>query len=395
MYQQPGGEDQVFEGERKLLSDHGHVVETVVFDNHEFSRGKRLASMVGFFYNRASYRLIETRIRQFRPDVMHVHNFVFAASPSIFYAAAANNVPVVLTLHNFRMICPGATLFYRGKIDESSIDRLIPIKAIVNGVYRNSRFQTAAVAALMAAHQLLGTWRTKVDRYIVLTKFAKEVFSRSKLSDLGDRMVVKPNSVADRGTGPSQRQPYFLFVGRLTEEKGIRTLLHAAAAGGFELVIGGDGPLKPEVERYASQHGNIKYRGMMKKDDVIDVMKNCRALIFPSEWYEGFPITILEAFSTGTPVIASALGSMLEIVRDNDTGLLFRPGDANDLQRAVRELKDSTERLHAMQVNAREEYVRNYNPRSNYSRLITIYKDAISAHADSRYPSRSVTAAGA
>lgn len=390
-YQYAGGEDAVFEAERKLLVEHGHTVETVVFDNRDIATAKRNRTLLGTLYNRSSRSIVDEKIRRFCPDVMHVHNFIFVASPSIFYAAADHDIPTIVTLHNYRLLCPGATLFHAGKIYEKSIKTFFPFHAIMHGVYRQSRLKSAAVAAIIALHQLWGTWQTSVDRYIVLTKFEKKIFGRSKFAYLQPKMIVKSNFVNDTGAGPHERQSFFLFVGRLSEEKGVRTLLRAAASSGFELWIGGDGPLRSLVEEHVALHSNIHYRGALPHNEVIELMKNCKALIFPSQWYEGFPVTILESFCSGTPVIASALGSMEEIVNDGWNGRLFKTGDDQDLVRVVKEISNNTSALIAMQSNARADYLSMYTPRTNYLQLIHIYQDAISSHQKKQHPMQTRT----
>ncbi|HZX74027.1 MAG TPA: glycosyltransferase, partial [Cyclobacteriaceae bacterium] len=308
-YQQPGGEDSVFKAERELLSKYGHKVEYMIYHN---SAIKTLLDKVVFglktIYNPDSAKALANKIRDFNPDVIHVHNFLPIVSPSILFTAKKHSIPVVLTLHNYRLICPSATLFYHGKIYEKSIHSQFPFDAIWKGVYRNSKTQTAIVALMTTIHRFLGTWQNKVDRYITLTQFGRNRFENSILALETKKFCVKPNFVEDYGNATNEREDFFLFIGRLSEEKGIRTLLKAASLHNFRLTIIGDGPLKQMVEESTQRNPLIRYLGFQGKAVIKDNLKRCKALIFPSIWYESFGLTIIEAFSTGTPVIASNLG---------------------------------------------------------------------------------------
>jgi glycosyltransferase involved in cell wall biosynthesis len=379
-YKQPGGEDTVFQSESELLTRHGHIVDHLLFDNSEIKSffDKCLAGL-RTIYNPASARCLQERIDQFQPQVIHVHNFVPLVSPSILFVAKRNNIPVVLTLHNYRLICPSATLFHQNAIYEKSIGSFFPLHAILKGVYRNSSMQTAAIACMTAWHNLIGTWRYKVEFYITLTQFAREKFRNSTLSIPVEKLVVKPNFVVNRGKGALKRKDNFLYVGRLTEEKGIRTLLNAAQLHNFPLTIIGDGPLRKLVEDSARTNEAIKYLGYQDREVVLEQLKLCKALIFPSIWYEGFPMTILEAFSVGTVVVASRLGGMAEIIQNRVNGLHFEAGNARDLVARILEMSGQDEWLRYMSGNARLTYLEHYTPEKNYIMLTDIYDQAIAS----------------
>jgi len=337
----------------------------------------KLLAATGMIYNRTSRKRVEEKIQSFRPDIIHVHNFWALASPSVFFAANKYKVPVVLTLHNYRLICPSATLFYRDAIYEKSIHTSFPLDAIRKGVYRNSQWQTAALAAMTLFHNLAGTWRKKISRYIVLTDFARKKFEESTLAIPRDKFILKPNFVKDHGAGQAKREDFFLFIGRLTAEKGIGILLKAARTHKFNLSILGDGPYAGEVAKAALTNANIHYSGQKDRNEIISSLKKCKALIFPSLWYEGFPITILEAFSTGTPVIASRLGSIKEIVKDGINGLHFEPGNTADLGRKVQELMTNDGLRENLSRLARLTYEQEFTPEKNYEQLIGIYEGVL------------------
>jgi glycosyltransferase involved in cell wall biosynthesis len=377
-YQQVGGEDSVFQAESELLSKHGHDVDHLVFDNHEIRTVfEKYLSGLKAIYNPASAKAIAKKIREFSPDIIHVHNFLPLASPSVFFTAKRFKIPVVLTLHNYRLLCPSATLFHDGKIYEKSIASVWPLDAIWKGVYRNSRIQTAAVASMTAIHNILGTWRNKVDCYIALTQFARDKFADSTLAIAPEKFVVKPNFIKDCGRGFIQRDNSFLFIGRLVEEKGVRTVLEAARREKFNLTIIGDGPLREEVEQAATSHSNISYLGQQPREVVMRHLKRCKALIFPSLWFEGFPITLLEAFSTCTPVIATRLGGMKEIIQEGVNGLLFEPDDIEELLQRIHEIDNNPELVQKLRENARLSYLDRYTAGRNYSQLVSIYEKVI------------------
>jgi glycosyltransferase involved in cell wall biosynthesis len=379
-YQYAGGEDHVFNTESTLLRQHGHEVDQLIFDSSDNRPSfKKLVVGILSVYNSGSARKLKDKILAFSPDVIHVHNFLPAASPSIFYEASRHGIPIGLTLHNYRLICPSATLFHDGNVYEEAMNSMFPWDAVKRGVYRNSKLQTAGVAIITTLHNLIGTWRRKVDFYIALTQFSKKKFVDSCLSDVADKIMVKPNFVVDEGENNIERKPFFLFLGRLTEEKGINILVKAAKLYSFPLVIAGDGPLRGVIEEEAARNKNISFLGQQGKDRVEELLKTCTALIFPSIWYEGFPIAILEAFAASTPVIASRMGSMAEIIQDGANGLHFDPGDEKDLVARIVEIHSFPEIGRWLGRRGRETYLRNYTPEKNYSQLMKIYRSAIAS----------------
>jgi len=377
-YQYAGGEDKVFESEGELLSKHNHQVERIVFDNNSITSGldKLLSGILGV-YNFKSASAVNKKMKEFKPDILHVHNFVPLASPSVFYAAKRNKVPVVLTLHNYRLICPSATLYHNHRIYEKSTRSIFPLDAIVKGVYRNSVIQTAGVAVMTTVHNLIGTWKNKVDKFITLTAFARSKFLDSRVKASAGQFMLKPNFIDDPGNGNETRDNFFLYVGRLSEEKGIRVLLNAFRRSDLRLIIIGDGPLQAEVESAVKERNNIIYLGFQPKAVIMDNLKRAKSLIVPSTWYEGFPLTILEALATGTPVIGSRLGGIAEIVQDKFNGLLFEPGNEASLINSLNELKSHD--FSALSGNARRSYLEHYTPERNYKILMDIYNAAINS----------------
>lgn len=382
-YQQSGGEDVVVASEDSLLCSAGHVVMHYVRHNSEIAtyglwqRGT-LASRTIWAWD--SHREIKALLRAERPDVAHFHNTLPVISPSAYHACFEAGVPVVQTLHNYRLLCPAAVLFRDGRVCEDCIKHSL-WRAVRHGCYRSSRAETSAVALMLTVHRWLGTWMRLVDCYITLTEFSRMKFIEAGLP--AEKIAVKPNFVrADpgvrQGTGGCA-----LFVGRLSEEKGLQTLLTAweLLNGRIALEIVGDGPLRPMLQNEARcrMAGGIHFRGWMPRDRMLAAIKRARFLVFPSECYEGFPVAIAEAFACGVPVIASRLGAMEEIVGDGHTGLHFTPGDADDLAAKVEWAWAHPGEMAAMGRAARAEYEANYTAERNYKMLMEIYQRVLGA----------------
>lgn len=373
-YKQKGGEDVVFYNEMSLLQSKGHIVDKLVFENKNIEGiFNTLKIGISGIYNIESAGVLKNKIKQIRPDIIHVHNFFPIASPSIFWIANRFKIPVVLTLHNYRLICPNAILFRNGNICEKCINEILPYSSVIYKCYRNSLLQTLSLSIIMSFHKYLKTWHNKVDKFITLTHFQKNKFLSSNINIPNEKFLIKSNFVKDFGNGYKYRKDYFIYIGRLSVEKGIRTMLKAFENTNYNLYIVGEGILKSEVLKYTKQNKNIKYLGFKSKKDIIDLLKKSIALIFPSECYEGFPMVLLEALSTGTPIITSNIGSQAEIVKDNYLGLHFRVGDFKDLKNKVREILKNED----FYKNTRNEYLKKYTPEKNYEQLINIYKKVI------------------
>lgn len=371
----------VFRTELDLLRTHGHIVDTLEFNNdHIQSTWEKILTGLCSLYNPVSADLLRIKIATCRPDIIHLHNFFPVGSPSLLYVAATAMVPVVMTLHNYRLVCPSAILYTDGQIYEKSIQQVFPFDAIKRRVYRNSRLQTASVVATTGFHKLLGTWRKKVDRYLVLTEFARNIILNSSLQLKPNQVVVKANSVPDYGSGPTIRQNQFLFIGRLTREKGVETLLDAAEKGNFCLHIIGDGPLRPLVEKRTAICPLITYAGFSTPETVAAALQHARALIVASTWYEGMPLVVLEAFAASTPVIASQLGGLGELIQHEINGLHFIPGSVEDLVKQVKRLMDDPELSARLGQHARGSYEAHYSPEHNYQQLIAIYAAVRAEH---------------
>ena len=384
-YRYQGGEDAVFHAEVRLLLERGHEVHELIFSNKNIpdSFDKYLQGIRGL-YNVSSALTLQKLIKEYKPDLIHVHNFFPLASPSVFYTAKKFNIPVVVTLHNFRLVCPSGTLYHNGSIYEENVGKIIPWRGILKGVYRNSKIETLGLAGITTLHNLIGTWRNKVDRFIVLTEFAQRKFADSALRVNPHQFVVKPNFVEDFGAGVDAREKFFVLVGRLSVEKGIHVVLKALAIERFKLVVIGDGPLKDDVVSVANTNPHVIYLGFKEKDVIVHYLKRCTALLLPSVCYEGFPISLLESFATGTPAIVSRLGPLAEIVQDNENGLHFDPGNAEDLINKVLLISKDTMLARRLGENARRTYLNNFTPEKNYQKLMDIYRQLVHIGIDVR-----------
>jgi len=376
-YTQPGGEDVVFEAERALLERYGHEVITFVEDNARLNVINPLKAAVDTIWSKEAQRNIRKLIEQSRPDVVHFHNTFLRISPAAYYVVKEMGLPVVQTLHNYRLICPGALLMRDGHLCEDCLDKVIPWPGIVYSCWRNSRMGTAVVTAMLTVHRLLKTWIKQVDVYIALTEFARRKFIEGGLP--AEKISVKPNFIyPDPGKGEHGGN-FALFVGRLSAEKGVKTLLSAwRLLKGIPLKVVGDGPLMAEIRECVEREGlAVEVLGRRSREEVFAFMRSASFLLFPSEWYEGFPMTIAEAFACGLPVVASQLGVMAEIVEDGRTGLLFEPGNPEDLAEKVEWAWTHPKEVKRMGEEARREYEEKYTAERNYRMLMEIYQLAM------------------
>jgi glycosyltransferase involved in cell wall biosynthesis len=376
-YQQTGGEDLVVADEARLLASRGHDVAQYSIHNDQVNSLSRLALGHRTIWSRPAYHDVRAAIATHRPDVVHVHNTLPLLSPSVYYAASAEGVPVVQTLHNYRLMCPAAVCFRDGRVCTDCVGKSVAMGAIRHACYRGSRSASAAVVTMLSVHRLLGTWERKISVYITLTDLARRLFIESGLA--AEKLVVKPNFVdPDPGSGTGSGG-YALFAGRLSVEKGIRTLLQAwqSVGGRLPLRIVGDGPLGPDVAAAAADNRAVTWLGSREPKDVVSLLREATCLVFPSECYETFGRVIVEAFAAGTPVVAAGHGAAAELVADGITGVLFRPGDASDLAAKVIHLNSQPVLRGRMRAAARSDFESRFTADVNYRSLVNIYRRAI------------------
>jgi len=377
-YRGPGGEDVVARQEATLLREHGHEVREWWRRNSEFAGSLGLLRAPAHaIWAVDSRRILGRTIADFGPQVMHVHNFWMAISPSAHRLARREGIAVVQTLHNFRLLCCNALLFRDGAPCELCLTKRLAYPGIVRRCYRGSVAQSLLVAATMSVHRAAGTWDTSVHAYVALTEFARRKFVEGGLP--ADRVTVKPNFLPDPGLRTSAGD-YAIFVGRLSGEKGVMTMLRGwRALSDIPLKIVGNGPQMAEAEAFIAQHAvaGVELMGYRPREEAMRLLQGARFLVFPSECYESFPMSILEAFASGVPVLASRRGAMSEIVREGETGLLFVAGDASDLARVARFAWTNPSALARIATKARAVYEAQYSAPANYPALMAVYERAL------------------
>jgi glycosyltransferase involved in cell wall biosynthesis len=303
-------------------------------------------------------------------------------SPSIYSVFKKNGIPVVQTLHNYRLLCPNALFFRDNNVCEDCLKFLVPLPGIIHKCYRESMSQTAAVATMLSYHRFIGTWQKQIDFYITLSEFARTKFIQGGLPP--EKLTVKPNFLPDFSFQSDALRNHVLYAGRLSPEKGIQILDRAwreISPSNIPLYVAGDGPEKEILLQLSSEKDNVRYLGKLDRVSLDRFIAQSRFVIIPSVCYENFPMSILDAFRLGVPVVASQLGSIMELVRNSETGLLFNPGDPADLAAKVNWLWNHPDEAERMGKNARREYEQKYTPDKNYQMLIEIYEKAITESA--------------
>jgi len=375
----PSGEDIAVGNERLMLEKRGVEVFTFERCNDDLDDSSLVAQTaiaVNTIWSQRSRSEIRQVLREVRPDIVHVHNTFSVLSPSVYGACKAQGVPVVQTLHNFRFFCPSALFLRDGKPCEDCLDRSL-LQSMRHRCYRGSLGATATLAAMLTLHRALGTYSRDIDRYIVLTKFAARKAAQGGIGE--NKLVVKPNFVPDPPPAGDGGGGYVLFVGRLLEGKGAETMVKAwRELPGIRLKIVGDGALRRRIEAMAvSENLNIEFVGMQSRAKVLDAVARAELLIVPSEWYEGFPMVIAEAYACGTPVLASSIGSLEELIEEGVTGRKFIAADSAGLAKAVRVMLADKPGLRRMRTNARAYFDAHLTEQANYAELMNIYSSVV------------------
>jgi glycosyltransferase involved in cell wall biosynthesis len=382
-YQQAGGEDAVFAQERKMLENAGNEVVAYCRTNwdtdgyrglHRISLAKRT------IWASDSRRDFLELLQREKPEVVHVHNTFVMISPSIYSACAEVGVPVVQTLHNYRLLCPTGTFFRDGKLCEECLQSSL-WRGVEHSCYHDSYSATAVVAMMLAYHRLRDTWKREISSFIALSEFARRKFIEGGLP--GERIFVKANFISPDPGARTGIGDYALFVGRLSPEKGVRTIIAAwkKLSAPVPLVIIGGGPDMEELKaQAASANLPIEFRGQLPREQTLAAINNARFTIIPSEWYETFCLAIAESFACRTPVICSRMGVMEELVDDRRTGLHFTPADPVDLASKVDWAWSHRDEMRDMGTAARKEYEAKYTAEKNYPQLMEIYRRAVENH---------------
>lgn len=376
-YQQPGGEDQVFAAETELLEERGHQVLRFTRHNEAASGIAPIKLAALTIWNRSVYREVTRLLRLHRPDVVHVHNTLPLVSPSIYFAANAARVPVVQTLHNFRLYCVNALFFRDGHVCMDCAGKAVPWPGILHACYRDSHGASAAVAATLSVHRVLRTWSRRINAYIALTDHARSQFVQLGLPR--ERIFVKPNFMhPDPGAGVGTGG-YGVFIGRLVPEKGVLTLLDALTrlGGALPMVLIGGGPLAAQVAQASAQLPGVRWVPSASLDQVCGYLRDALFSVVPSEWYEGFPRVIVESLASGTPVLVARTGALPALVAQGRIGQHFTPGDAGDLAKQMAWFTSHQAEVSRMRFECRREFELKYSSDQNYQTLMGIYREAI------------------
>jgi glycosyltransferase involved in cell wall biosynthesis len=378
--EQPSGENNVVDAEVSLLAEGGHKVslfERRSDDIAQMPLPRKATVPLMVPWNPAVRKELAARLRASRPDVVHIHNTFPLLSPSVVAACADAGVPAVATLHNYTMVCPPGTLHRDGHICTECVGGS-PLPAVKHGCYRGSSAATVPMAASMVANRR--RWWTGVSRFFCISAAQRDLLVSAGMP--GERMAVKHNFVADPGVRRTGDGAHVLFLGRITEEKGIGLLMRAwdrlGGALGVPLVIAGTGPMQDEVAVWANGRSDVSYVGLRNKAECRALTADAVAVVAPSTWLEAFGLVVVEAMAAGVPTVAAAHGAFPELVEDGVTGLLHQPNDAASLADRLREV--TGDRNREMGDAARVRYEKDFTPEVGLDRLVSGYQAAIEAH---------------
>lgn len=375
-----GGALDVLEHEGSLLEAAGHRTERYILPSADNSGLSPVRAGAKAIWNAEAARDVSAKIATFSPDVVHVHTPFPLMSPAVFRAAHAAGVPAVTTLHSYRYSCVVGTCVRDGQICEDCVGSKVKLPGVRHACYHDSRSASAALTIGLGLHRAIGTFSTAVTRYLTLTDFSRRLLIRDGYP--ADRIVVKPNSVADPGFHPVARtdQRTVVFAGRLVELKGVRTLLDAWAVTptGMQLVIAGDGPLRTLVEERAATDRSITFLGWVEEQTVTDLMASAEVVVVPSQWYEGAPLVILRSLGVGTPVLVSDLENLSTEVLQDGAGWAFPTGDVQGMAGSLARLVADPDRARVLRQKARNSYEARYSPEMDLLRLEQIYLEVTS-----------------
>jgi glycosyltransferase involved in cell wall biosynthesis len=380
VYQQAGGEDAVVNAEIDLLRSFGNEVVVYRRNNNEIGKQSSFSTASSAIWSRQSVADLRVLCDQFHPDIIHSHNTFPLISPSLYWFASDQKIPVVQTLHNFRLLCPQAMFLRNGKICEDCVGK-VPWRAVARSCYHTSALQSAVVANMLIFHRAVGTYNDRVRAYIAMNDFCKEKFVAGGIPE--SRIHIKSNFVRASQLPDWSSRRGGLFVGRLSEEKGISILIDAVEKIRNEQVehevalsmkVVGSGPMSPEVTHAFKDD----YLAAKNSEEIFSLLQSAQFLIAPSTCYESCPLVAAEAFSSGVPVIGSRHGGIAAMVKDGVNGLLFNPGDADDLAKKISWALKNPTRMLEMGKAAYQEYLEKYTPERNYKILMDIYLNALS-----------------
>lgn len=378
----PSGENRVVEQEGEALTEAGHEVLRFGRDSDEiehWSAAKKASLPATVIWSRQAHRDLTAALREHQPDIVHVHNTFPLLSSAVLYACRNAAVPVVATIHNYKLACASGDFFRNGAVCHDCAHGL-PGPALRHGCYRDSRVATAPVAVAIAAHR--PAWKSLVSAYMFISAAQRDLLVGLRLP--ADRVFVRHNLIPRRNVPPMAREPAVICAGRLDEAKGLRLLMAAwdryrgmSQGPGLRLVIAGAGPLEHEVAAWASTRPSVEMAGLVPAARCLELMSQARAVLVPSTWEESFGLVVVEAMAVGSPPIAAEHGSFVELIEPGVDGALFRPGDPAALALVIADVEAHPGRYETYGNQARETYERRFNPEHSLKRLLEIYSFAI------------------
>jgi len=377
-YQSRGGEAQAVLAEKELLEKKGHDVIFFSRDNKEINKYGFFQKIYLFFnslFSLKTYREVKKIIEKEKPNIVHIHNVFPLISPSVYYAAKSCGVPVVQTVHNYRFLCPnGLFLNNKSEICEKC-KKSNYFHAVIRKCYRNSYVQSFLMAITIFVHRQIGTFEKKTDVFIAPSRFLKKKLVEGGFPE--NKIVVKPNFIDIENMKKSESEDYILYMGRLSREKGLFTLLKAfKSISQSTLKIMGEGPLRTDMEKFIREEGisNVQFLGFINGKKRFEILGKAKILVIPSECYENMPFVALESFACGVPVVVSNIGGLFELIENEKTGLLFEMGNAIDLRNKIEKLISNRKLLEQMRYNARKCAEEKYSEEIVYKKIIEVYK---------------------
>lgn len=379
-YRTPGGECGVVKAEKKLLESHSHAVAQFSADSNtldEMTFFEKAAAYLQIPYNVRIARRLESFVSEFEPDIAHVHNVFPMLSPAVYAALKRHSIPVVQTIHNYRFLCPNGLFYVKGKVCEGCQEKSY-FEAVMNRCMHGSIATSALYAGAIAWGWHGGTFHSCVDQYIALNAFAANKLAAGGVSK--KKIRICGNFVSDFAEAPAKKQSYALYLGRLSAEKGLPTLLAAARlVPELPLKIAGTGPLEDDLRRVVAEPGmgHIQVIGHVAGEAKRCLIAEALCTVVPSEWYENFPLSVVESLALGTLVIASRIGGLPELVEHDHTGLLFPPGDTTALAECLSRMSRREPDLRGMASNALAMARERFSPQRHLDQLLDIYNCAV------------------
>ena len=385
-----GGIENVIASDTRLLRGGGSEVERFSINNADVKGLSNVRAGMKAIWNVQAHREVKRLIDEFQPDVAHVYTPFPIMSPAVFRAASRMGVPTVVTVQSYRYSCVNGLFYRNGQVCELCLGKRFKVAGVRYRCYHESLLGSGTLAASLALHSTMGTFRDHIDVWLVNSEFMRQKLGEEGIST--QKIVVKPNTTPDPGYTPGVTGNHAIFAGRLEREKGIPTLLAAWASnrGLPSITILGDGPLRSEVEQAAQRDPRITYRGWLDHDEVQEELRSARFMILCSEWYEGQPVIALESFSCGTPIIASDVGNFSEMVMPGENGFRFESGSVSSLTSVVEQAWRTTDpsEIAALRERARNTYLVNHSEEKNRVELHAAYSRAIYGRSFGCVPER-------